>query len=54
MVNLKSLVIWILVLNLHISWQSLKHLEKKTKQTKKTKTQSLAIILTQMYPLFRE
>ena len=38
MVNLKSSAIVIFVLNSHISFQSLKHLEEKNNQTNKNKT----------------
>ena len=51
MVKLKRWAIVIFVLNSNISCQSLKYL-KEENQTNKTKTR--AIILTQMYPLFRE
>ena len=55
MVNLKSWAIVIFVLNSHISCQSLKHLkDEKKKKLTKTETRCLAIILTQMYPFFRE
>ena len=51
MVNLKSWTIVIFVLNSHISCRTLQHLKKKKKLTK---TRCLAVILSQICPLFRE
>ena len=53
MVNLTSWAIVIFVLYSHISCQNLITLGSKKKLTK-TKTRCLAIILTQMHPLFHE
>ena len=54
MVNLKSWAIAIFVLNSHIPCQTLKHLKEKKSKLTKTKTPVSCLILTHMYPFFRE